>query len=100
MTRLKQNTSIDPCRFSVTVVLGGQIELGRRRVFQVRADERGRGHRKVSRRFDRAERPIVDANVAVAGVVRVEPVHDEDFDQRVRSCSSLRVTYFQRVKLL
>lgn len=70
-------------RFSA-VVLGGQTRLERRRrVLEIRADARGRGHRTVPGRLDRTERQTADASVAIAGVVRVERVHDEDFDQRV-----------------
>lgn len=84
----------------VAVVHGGQTRLGRRRVFEVRANVRGRGHRTVSGRLDRAERPAVGASVAVAGVVRVERIHDEDFDQRVsrnapastRTCTRTKIT--------
>lgn len=83
--RCRRNPRADDRRafLSVAVVLGGRTRLGRRGVFRIRADVRGRGHRAVPVRLDRAERQAVGASVAVAGVVRVERVHDEDFGQRV-----------------
>lgn len=71
--------------FPFLVVLGGQIPIGQRRVFEFCADARGRGHRTVLGRFDRAERQAVAASVEIDGVIRAERVHDEDFDQRVRT---------------
>lgn len=65
------------------MVLGGRGRRGRVRARQVRGDAGGRGHRTISGRFDGPERPAVCANVAVAGVVRVERVHDENIYQRV-----------------
>jgi len=71
--------------FPFLVVLGGQIPIGQRSVFEFCADARGRGHRTVLGRFDRAERQAVAASVEIDGVIRAERVHDEDFDQRVRT---------------
>lgn len=65
------------------MVLGGQELFGRPHALEVRANVRGRGHRAVPGRFHGAERQVADAGVAIAGVVRVEHVHDEDFNQRV-----------------
>lgn len=67
------------------MVFSGQIPIGQRCVFKFRADARGRGHRTVPGRFDRAERQALGPSVEIAGIVRAERVHDEDFDQRVRT---------------
>lgn len=71
--------------FAFIVVLCGQIPIGQRRVFEFCADARGRGHRTVLGRFDRTERQAIGASVEIDGVIRAERVHDEDFDQRVRT---------------
>lgn len=65
------------------MVLGGQKLFGRSHALEVCANVRGRGHGTVPGRFHGAERQVADAGVAIAGVVGVEHVHDEDFDQRV-----------------
>lgn len=78
---------------SFAVVLGEQIGLEPDRVCEVRADVRGRGHRTVSGRLDGAERPDVDATVAVAGIRGPQSVHDEDIHQRVSSLGELPIDY-------
>jgi len=71
--------------FPFIVVLGGQIQIGQRRVFEFCADACGRGNRTVLGRFDRGERQTVVPSVEIDGVIRAERVHDEDFDKRVRT---------------